>query len=468
MDKPNFDFIVADQLRADCLRFMGNPDVQTPHLDALAQQGRLYRNHIAQAPVCYPSRTALMTGRMPHSIGTFNNLVGVGAQEVSYVQLLADAGYHCASFGSNHMQPEPFGFHKVVTSRSNYPNSAYEKWLNELNLDIPVTDYHPQNALGNKHEIKYGLMAQDMKYHWDAFGTGRAIDYLPELKDRPFYLHLGFHLPHPPYFCDRHHFDLYDPAQIKIADYTTQFDRHPKLQAMYDGMGLGNVAEEEVREITAYYYGAISFVDAQIGRFLAALKEQGLDRNTHIIFTADHGHFCGQHGVFDKTTFPHEGLVHVPLVWVQPDDQKSEITGFTEHIDLAPAFLETAGVEVPYYMEGQNVLAAERDWAFSEVGDGIYQDPIQRYVKTGYYASCIDTQWQYIHSTVEGHSALYKRSEDPEGRYNVLADYPDVVAACKDRLLDRLLMGSIARQDNSIKSFLEFRSGQGMDLSVLD
>jgi len=405
---------------------------------------------------------------MPHSTGAFNNLVGVGAQEISYVQRLADAGYHCVSFGSNHMQPEPFGFHKVVSSRSNYPNSAYGKWLEGLGLSGTVTDYHPQNSLKKDHGVKYGLMAQDMKYHWDAFGTAQAIDYLPELKERPFYLHLGFHLPHPPYFCDRHHFDLYDPDQIRIADYATDFVRHPKLQAMYDGMRSGNVLEQEVREITAYYYGAISFVDAQIGQFLAALQASGLDKNTHIVFTADHGHFCGQHGVFDKATFPHRGLVHVPLIWVHPDSGPSTRDGFSEHIDLAPAFLETAGVDVPYFMEGQNVLTSQRDWAFSEVGDGVYRQPIRRYVKTGYYASSIDAQWQYIHSTVKGHSALYHLSHDPGGRQNVMGDYPEVVSACKDRLLDRLFMGSVARQDNSIKSFLEFRQGEGMDLSVLD
>lgn len=468
MDRPNFVFIIADQLRADCLRFMGNADVHTPNLDALSQQGRVFRNHIAQSPVCFPSRTALMTGRMPHSNGAFNNLVSAGEAEVSYVQLLADEGYHCASFGSNHMQPEPFGFHKVVASRSVYPNSAYEKWLNGLNLDRSVTDFHPQNALRNEHQVKYGLMAQDMDYHWDAFSTDRAIDYLPELKDRPFYLYLGFHLPHPPYFCDQRYFDLYDPAQIDIADYATEFDRHPKLQALYEDRGYGHVVEEEVRELTAYYYGAISFVDAQIGRFLTALEAQGLDRNTHIIFTADHGHFCGQLGMFDKTAFPHHGLVHVPLIWVQPDGHASTMNGFTEHTDLAPAFLETAGVDVPYFMEGQNVLTAERDWAFAEVGDGIYQDPIQRYIKTGYYASCIDAEWQYIHSTVEKHSALYHLSDDRDGRHNVLTDFPDVVAACKDRLLERLLMGSMALQGNGIRSFVEFRKGEGMDLSVLD
>ncbi|MDP6041229.1 MAG: sulfatase-like hydrolase/transferase, partial [Candidatus Latescibacteria bacterium] len=97
MDRPNFVFIIADQLLATALGFMGHPDVHTPHLDALSQRGRLYRNHIAQAPVCFPSRTAIMTGRMPHSNGAFNNLVGAGGHEISYVQLLADAGYDCVS-----------------------------------------------------------------------------------------------------------------------------------------------------------------------------------------------------------------------------------------------------------------------------------------------------------------------------------------------------------------------------------
>ena len=390
MTKPNFVFIIADQLRADLLSFMGHPDVKTPNLDVLAARSRMYRNHIAQSPVCYPSRTAIMTGRMPHSNGAFNNLVGCGEHEISYVQMLADAGYHCVSFGSNHMQPEPFGFHKLVASRSKYPDSAYQKYLNTLNLDTPVDEYHPRNRVPHSHRIPHGLTKQNMKYHWDAFATDRAIAYLPELKDRPFYMHLGFHLPHPPYFCDQHFFDLYDPRQIQIADYKSACDRHPKLQAVYEKDGYETVTEAEVREITTFHYGAISFVDAQIGRFLKALNTHGLNRNTHIIFLSDHGNFCGQLGMFNKVDFPHMGLVHVPLLWAHPDGGQAEIERFTEHIDLAPAILETAGLETPYFMEGQNLLENERDWAFSEIADGAFQPETQRYTKTGFYASYID------------------------------------------------------------------------------
>ncbi len=106
-----------------------------------------------------------------------------------------------------------------------------------------------------------------------------------------------------------------------------------------------------------------------------ALKSRGLDRNTHVLFTSDHGEFCGDLGLFTKAVeVPVKPLVHVPFLWSLPEGTQEVIPDFTEHIDVAPRILQTAGLECPYLFEGQNLLERQRDWAYSEIAKVTY-DP---------------------------------------------------------------------------------------------
>ncbi|MBT7162474.1 MAG: sulfatase-like hydrolase/transferase [Victivallales bacterium] len=459
MSRPNFVLVVADSLRGDTLGCAGHPDVQTPCLDALAERGVMFPNHYAQAPVCGPSRTALWTGRYPHSNGCMANLVGVGRQERSFVESLADTGYQCLSFGSNHIQPEPGGFAELVSSRHDHVNSAYNHFLQERGLsERPDRIAAPFET--PSRSLNFGLTAEPMDLNPDAFSTDRATSFIAGEHEAPFFLYLGLHQPHPPYLSDEAHYGMYDPDEIEIAPFNApDIGRHPALQKRFEKAGYASLPERSVRQITALYYAAATFVDEQVGKVCQALEEAGLRENTHIIFTSDHGDFCGELGLYVKADVPIRPLIHVPLIWSGPGVAPERAEGFSEMVDVAPTILAAAEVPVPVALEGRSLFDTPRDWACAEIADIAWNAAARRYDAESWYISSVDERWHYLHATRPGYSALYDLAGDPHCHRNVIEDNPTVANELRARLLNHRLAAKPAYQDHSLASWAEFREG---------
>ena len=458
MSRPNFVFVVADSLRGDTLGCAGHPDVQTPCLDALAKRGAMFPNHYAQAPVCGPSRTALWTGRYPHSNGCMANLVGVGREERSFVESLAETGYQCMSFGSNHLQPEPGGFAELVSSRHDHADSAYNHFLQKKGIAENPSRIVPFETPSKS--LSFGLTAAPMELNPDAFSTDRAASFITGEHEAPFFLYLGLHQPHPPYLSDEAHYGMYDPDMIEIAPFDAPgIERHPALQKRFEQAGYASLPERSVRQITALYYAAVTFVDEQVGKVCRALEEAGIRENTHIIFTSDHADFCGELGLYVKDGIPIRPLIHVPLIWSGPGVSPKRTEGFSEMVDLAPTILETAGVPLPIALEGRSLFGAPRDWACAEIADVTWDADARRYHAKNWYVSSVDERWHYVHSTRPGYSALYDLEHDPHCHRNVMADHPTVANELRARLLNHLLSAKPVTQDHSLASWGEFREG---------
>jgi len=448
--------IIADELRANCTSFLGNPDIHLPNLEKIAQKAYNYTHHISQSPVCGPSRATMKTGRYPHSHGTISNLVGIDSTEKTYIQMLTDAGYQCVGFGTKALESESSSYAHAELGISYY-SPQYKKYLESLDVPIDLSDYKPVTALTSPSNVRYGLLPWELKYHIDGYTTDRAIQYLNNLGNEPFYFQLEFHLPHPPYLSDKQFFSLYDPNKIKISDAFATVDRHPVLKRLYEDNRYGEVTEEELREITVHYYAGISFVDYQIGRFLDAMQQQKLLDNTHIIFTADHGDFCGELGMFNKANLPAKSLVHVPLLWLHPDGCCEEVLGYTQHTDIAPAILEMAEVDVPYYIEGNNLFEHKRSWGYSEIATVEFNSEIERWTKQAYYASYLDDEWHYIYSTQPGHSSLYHLEKDPHCHRNVIEQNKTKEDELRNALFNKILINTIPDQNDSHASWAEYR-----------
>ncbi|MBT4137763.1 MAG: sulfatase-like hydrolase/transferase [Candidatus Latescibacteria bacterium] len=464
MSQPSFIFIVSDSLRADSLSFSGHPEAETPNLDKVANRSSVFLNHYAQAPVCGPSRNSFWTGRYPHSNGSLNNLAGLGAHERTFVEMLSENGYDCTSFGANHLQPEPSGFSKIVASRGKHPESSYKRYLDDQDLrQDPETIEDGDWPASPPH----GTIAGDMKYQQDSYATKRAVDYIKNKSASPFFLYLGLKNPHPPYACDQKHYDIYKDKQLAVNDFKDpEKHLHPKLLERYNAANYKSLTRKDIQNIKSLYLGMISFVDEQVGRIMQVLEETGLDDNTHLVFTSDHADFCGDLNLFGKTDLPIKHLTHVPLLWKAPQGTANTIQDFTENIDLAPAFLELAGIEAPYYIEGRNLFNSTRNWAFSESADGHFNDRTQRYDKGAYYASYIDAEWHYIHATLPGHCALYHVSDDPLCHYNVIDENRSLATEIQTKLFNHIMSGTVPIQDNSVSSWKEYHEGAGIALEV--
>ena len=153
---------------------------------------------------------------------------------------------------------------------------------------------------------------------------------------------------------------------------------------------------------------------------------------------------------------PLKALVHVPFLWAEPQRDQEVVAGFTEHIDVAPAILQTAGLECPYTFEGQNLLQHQRDWAYSEIAKVTYEPKEGKYRKHRYYASYLDAEWQYLHSSEAEYAALYHLRKDPHEHRNVIKEYPEKASELRHRLLDRVLLTTNAHQGTTYRTWQDW------------
>ncbi|NEE03826.1 sulfatase family protein [Phytoactinopolyspora halotolerans] len=377
MSLPNILLICTDQQRFDAVGAYGNPDIATPNLDRLAEQGVLFENCYVQNPVCGPSRASLMTGRYVPSHGLYANGVDLEPHEVLFSRLLAESGYDCGLVGKFHLgacqggRSEPRlddGFRVFRWAHDPYPGSsenAYHRWLKARFPDL--------------HEA---VVRRDGPYTWDTLPTEahyshwigeETVDFLSSSRelDKPFFFVANFFDPHHGFGAPEEYARRYDPAALpRPVTRDGELDGKPPIfteasKVSYGGAARGYVdyTEDELMEVRQAYYAMVSLVDDEVGRILDALDETGQADNTIVVFTSDHGEMLGDHQLMLKGPFMYECAVRVPLIvrWPGVTEPGSRRTELVQWIDLAPTFLQAAGVEVPQRMQGESLLKLIRD-----------------------------------------------------------------------------------------------------------
>ena len=335
--RPNIVWIMADQLRFDCVGANGNRLIKTPNLDRLAEQSANFSQAIVQAPVCVPSRASFFTGRYPHSHRNRVNYTPLAASEVLLPALLKRAGYRTAIVGKSHLYyhypPTPdearqTGFdlvdlHDGVSFTD--PWSAYVLWrqANDPLRDVP---YHqlarqvPQLRKTLPPGANPYRAALDER-HTDTTWTGiRTRERLKELAggEQPFFLFCSFWKPHGPYDVPVPFDSMYNDVEIPLPEPETR-ETIGRLPLPVQKLILRGKNPEfemdrgQLQWMYRSYYGTVSHVDREIGLILDALKERGVHENTIIVFTADHGDQLMEHGLTGKNVF-FEASIRVPLM----------------------------------------------------------------------------------------------------------------------------------------------------------
>jgi arylsulfatase A-like enzyme len=177
----------------------------------------------------------------------------------------------------------------------------------------------------------------------------------------PFFVHVSFFDPHPPYFVPPPYDSMVDVTRVDLPRRGNDTGRPAwQFQALKD-CATDSATEGDIRKVIAVYYGMIEYVDAQIGRICAALQRLEVLDNTWIILTSDHADFMGEKGLFEKCEVPYECLLHVPLIIVPPSGitaPRGEVVGgLVQSVDLFPTMLSLAGLNVPDYTQGKDLLA---------------------------------------------------------------------------------------------------------------
>ncbi len=476
-----------------------NDQIKTPNLDRLCASGTRFNRAYCPNPTCTPTRASIITGQYPSTHGAWSLGTKLPENAPTVGDAFRAAGYDTFLVGKAHFQPlasapdqtsvecQPilrdldywrtfndeqtpwYGFDHVELTRNHadegHVGQHYAIWLEEQGLDN-WRDYFQDPQTGQPKRV--GAWELPAELHYTTWTAERTVALMQEsvANDKPFFGWASFHDPHPPYLVPQPWAEMYDPADMEPGTlgenemellpehFRLTQEEKPNFSA-YQESGFANhgfqshlTDEAEGRREMAIYYGMVSFMDEQIGRILDALDESGLAENTLIVFTTDHGHFLGQHGLWYKGAFHYEDVLRVPFIasWPGqiPAGQSSE--ALQSLVDLAPTFLAACALPVPGAMQGVNQLSVwkgERNSARDEVIAEFRHQPTRVHLRT-----LITAQHKLTIYRDQPYGELFDLENDPDERRNLWDDAES--ASTKAAMFQQLAYAEVRREPTAL------------------
>ena len=431
--RPNVLLLMSDDLAAT-LACYGHLQAKTPNLDALAKHSVLFNRAYCQFPHCNPSRSSMMTGMRPHTTRVTNNEDNLYTNIPDVLTLphhFRNNGYATARCGKIFHLGVPTGLESMDDPQAWDFGTPFKS-------ELP---YPPQqkSVVQVKAGKKQGLSWQEIPGSDDQLVDGvfakTAIEWLDNRdKNKPFFLAVGFHRPHLPFVAPAKYFDLYPFESITLPEAPADDEADipaPARNGAVPGYALTATPEQRRAAIRAYL-ACVSYVDAQAGRLLDAIKQMGLNDNTIIIFTSDHGWHLGEHGLWHKRSLFEESA-RVPFIMHTPGmktgGQRSD--SLIELLDVYPTLCDLCGVPAPKHLQGQSLRlllndpsASIQDYAFTQARRGKDAEFWGRTVRTARWRC---TEWDEGKNGIE----LYDHDADPY-EYTNLAHDPQHAATLKN------------------------------------
>jgi iduronate 2-sulfatase len=365
--KPNVLFIAVDDLRPQ-LNCYGATQMHTPNIDRLAGKGVMFRRAYCQQAVSAPSRNSLLTGLRPDAMGIYD-LQTFFRTKVPDVITLPEI------FRMNGYRTETIGkiFHTSHGNKDDANSWSVPSWeLGKIRAGMRKISRGDTTGLESDYprvknvQLPYYCSDAPEENMSDAMISRIGVERIKALKDTAFFLAVGFFKPHLPFVSPKKYWDLYDPDQISIPG-----RKHPEGMSPYaliNPTGAGEVKsyygipqnglldDETSRKLIHAYYAAVSMIDAQVGKLLDALEENGLADNTIIILWGDHGWKLGEYGAWAK----HSNMeldTNAPLIISAPGYRDGTNTSsLTEFTDIYPTLCDLAGITKPGHLEGKSLL----------------------------------------------------------------------------------------------------------------
>lgn len=371
--KQNVLLMMADDLN-NSLGCYGHPLVKSPNIDRLAARGVRFDRAYCQFPLCGPSRNSMLTGLYPNSTGILTNsqiFRQTIPKQISLPQAFRLSGYFAVRIGKLYHYNVP---NSIGTNGHDDPGS-WEMEINPAGSDRMVEQ--PQifslvpGSFGGS--LSWYASPKDDAFHTDGLMADDArwvLERCAKKQDRPFFLALGFFRPHTPYVSPKSYFDRYPAAQMPVVQGVAADQKD------LPGPALGSYKKEQDkltddlrRQAVQAYFASITFMDAQVGIVLDALKQLGLEENTIVVFTSDHGYHLGEHGLWQKQSLFEESA-RVPLVIAAPGATKagSVASAPVGLIDLYPTLTELCSVKAPDGLQGQSLVPMLKDVSVSGRG----------------------------------------------------------------------------------------------------
>ncbi len=450
--KYNVLFIAVDDLRPQ-LNCCGYKNIHSPNLDRLAARGLLFNRAYCQQAVCSPSRTSLLTGLRPESVGVTDLNTHFRENKPDVVTLpqhFKNNGYYTRSFGKI--------YHPGLDDPLSWSDSSWwSRFPDKYNYQDSLIDAQIRKSF-DKFYAHFQLISKNMSEgekleamrkkprgpSWaapdvpdtmlaDGECASEVIRMINKIKDRPFFIAAGFRKPHLPFVAPKRYYDLYPKGSVLLADNDyfpanapaiagTNWD---ELRKYSDIPKEGPVSEEKAYELTRAYYACVTFIDAQIGRLLTELDRLNLSKKTIVIVWGDHGWHLLEHGLWCKHT-NYEIATRVPMIISVPGMQSAGRTtnALTEFVDIYPSLSELCGLPLPDHLEGTSFVplleAPQRPWkkaAFSLYPRVLpeFGDITGRALRTERYRF---VEWANKDSSFYK-TELYDHDIDPDENFNI-------------------------------------------------
>lgn len=439
----NFLLITSDQQHWFTLGCQ-NSEVKTPNLDRLANMGFLGKRAYCPNPTCTPTRASLITGQYPSQHGAWSLGTKLPEDKLTIGDLIRKAGGKSTLVGKAHFQPldstEEFpsieayptlqdldfwrefegpwyGFDTAELARNHTDESHvgqhYMLWMEEQGFDWkpyfnkPTGDKGREEGKAGEGPSRVWGLPQEM--HVNTFITERCLHHLEAMAEddeHPHFLWASYFDPHPPYRVPEPWASMYDPSEVTVPTISSgEHDNNPRHFQMTQepgadfsiyqeeeghwnhGFGCHLHEKEEMAKNIAIYYGMISFIDHCVGQILDKMESLGLLESTLVMFSTDHGHFFGQHGLNAKGAFHYEDMIRVPFLASQPGTIPAgeQSDAMLSLVDVAPTALSALGLPIPRDWTGvdqMGVLCKSQDEARDHIIVENHHNPTTVHAKT--------------------------------------------------------------------------------------
>ena len=360
-EKLNVLLIIADDLNCD-LGAYGNSVVKTPNIDRFAEKGILFENAHNQYPLCGPSRASFMTGMYTNQTKITSNNMNLRnsiPDVITLGQRFRQSGYQSVRIGKIFHYDNP----SAIGTSGNDDIYSWDQTINPYGRD-KIEEYKIKTLSTRKYGGTLSWLAAEGEDNEQTDGIAaseaiKKLDYFAS-SETPFFLAVGFFRPHTPFVAPKEYFDFYDRNKIEIPEVSSEYLATlpvPAVKSIRARKNQLNLEKELAQEIKEAYYSTISFVDAQVGRILDHIKSLGLDKNTVVVFTSDHGYHLGEHGHWQKQTL-FENSTRIPLIISSPSVKNKDIKTISpvELIDVYPTLMDLTNINTPMHVVGKSLV----------------------------------------------------------------------------------------------------------------
>lgn len=368
----NIIIIMTDQQKASSLPMYGNPTVRMPNLSRFCKRSITFNNAFTSCPLCVPARVSMFTGQYPSVHRSLDNNLLMEPGKEHMLKILKQNGYITGLAGKNHcFKPEDLVYFDFIEQSGHWGPETEDPCYLE-----PIEHLRSCAELkGCWGHTKNPFAPEQLGTHWT---TDRAIDFVTENRNMPFFLWFSIPDPHVPFQTPEPYASMYPPETVDMPEFREhEMENKPAAQQIDSKvMCADKVTEQTIREIRSIYYGMNTYIDDELGRFFDLLDSFGLYENTLVVYVSDHGEYLGEHKMIRKSKSAYDCLTHIPFIFYSPAVRPFRSDEFVSLEDIMPTVLNAADISVPQEVQGRDLspllcsgrMNSSRPFSYGEYG----------------------------------------------------------------------------------------------------